>query len=157
MAAPASASGRRGAAGPPLSLLLLLLLLVPALMMAHAFVPTGPPRSSSSSAAVVVGKLAARTLAIEGRRPRPAPILLLRLHAMPEKGHDKATATTSSGNGPTALAALTRRVRALLGQCVTVSLMLLAQFRPVPSSSAGSAALLGAPQGAYERLTGDAF
>lgn len=153
MSAPASASGRRGrgAAGPPLSLLLLLLLLllVPALLT-HGFVPAAPRSSSSSSAAAVVGKPAARTLTIDGRRPRPAPILLLRLHAMPEKGDDEATATSSSSNGPTALAALTRRVRALLGQCVTVSLMLLAQFRPV-SSPAGSAALLGAPQGTYER------
>lgn len=129
-------------------LLLLLLLLMPALLT-HAFVPAVPSWSSSSPA--VVGKPAARTPTIDGHRPLNAPAL--RLYATPKKRDDEEATTTatstSSNNGPIALAALTKRVRALLGQCVTVSLMLLAQFRPV---SPISSAMLGAPQGMYKLL-----
>lgn len=140
----------------------LLLLLLPALLTTQAFVPA-VPRSLTSA------KPAAR-LTIDGRR-RPttaaaapgAAVLLARLHAHTDNGKDDdnpaaATTTnepsaTTSTTTTTLAAALTRRVRALLGQCVAVSLMLLAQFRPValPSSSAGpgAAGLLRAPQGTW--------
>lgn len=72
-----------------------------------------------------------------------APTSLLLLHAT-HNSND-----TNNNKTPVILTQLAARAKALLSQCLVVSLMLLAQFRPVSPLASSSLPSPVAPQGMY--------